>query len=475
MFDYSFARKNPLREALNRQLQEVDNRFHVPAHQSFLDGCSRSELDLTEVAYLDNLFHPTGALAKSQQLAAEFFHAEATYYLVNGSTAGLMAAIWACCRPGDRVIVARNVHRAVIDGLVWCGAEPCFVQVEDYLHGIPLNIRPWSVERVLESVKNPQAMLVTSPSYWGITPSLFELRQLAAQRGIRLIVDEAHGGHFIFHSRFPLPAAASGADLWVNSAHKTLGALTPGALLHRRGDRVEIGRLEAALGMLQTSSPPYPVLASLEAVMEKCAGDWEEVLQIADDARLQINDCPGFFCLEVQEAKEKFGLDPLRLTIVANRISLSGFQLSKLLREKFGIEVEMSSINHVVALIHPWHRWEQVKVLINALKDIANSYYKKDNSAEKFNEGGIAYPIPRLAAIPRQAAESRWREVPLPEACGCVSAVTVLPFPPGIPVLIPGEVIEKETIERIEEDYRRGCCLVGLNSSPGLNIMVVAD
>ncbi len=469
MFRYQENGEFPLVKALERQTKQVRYRFHVPAHTADTSSYKGYDHDLTELTGLDNLFKPTGVIAESQNLSAQFFGAEETYYLVNGSSSGLIAAIWSFCRPGDKVVVSRNVHRSVITGLIWSGAVPYFVPVMDYFKGIPLNVNVETTESVLACGECFKALIVTSPSYWGISPDLDAIRHLAGQRDIPIVVDEAHGGHFVFHDEFPRSAASCAADIWVNSAHKTLGALTPGALLHKLGDRTDIQRLKCALSMLQTSSPSYPVLASLDLVRQEHISNWGDVIRLGLYARRQIKGIRGFSCLETEDLPKNFSLDPLRLTVFTREISLSGFETGVLLRDRYGIEVEITGFDFFVAVIHRGHSMRDIDALIKALSNIGGDYYKGCASM-CYNE---SYPLPELVLSPRKAAESRWREVPLEEACGCVSAVMVSPFPPGIPVLIPGEIIGEETVERIKEDYLNGYFFLGLGEGHSLPIMVV--
>ena len=472
MFDRMKTGKYPLIEALQEQLDRVDYRFHVPAHLAEHGVHPASAYDLTELRGLDNLFEPVGAIARSQELAADFFGADETCYLVNGSSAGLIAAIWSSCRRGEKVILGRNVHRSAITGLIWSGAVPRFIPVKEHIWGIPLNINVAIVEAALsEKGFSPTAMVITNPSYHGISTDADALRTITARKGMTLIVDEAHGGHFVFCSDFPRSAASIEADLWVNSAHKTLGALTPGALLHRKGKRADPARLKNVLGMVQTSSPSYAVLASLEMIQGEQEDSWKEAIRLSRYARREINARGKFICLEESMLPAGFSMDPLRLTIRADKVALNGFQIAELLKDEHRIEVELAGYNNLVSIIHPGHRRDDIDALVVALERIGERY---GSPGGKESDREI-YPLPAMALAPRDAAESPWRELPLGSACGCISAVTVLPFPPGTPVLIPGEVISREIVEQIIADCERGYNFLGLGSGPSRPIMVVDD
>lgn len=460
----------PLIEALEKQ-RKARFRFHVPAHQANAPGANRYSYDLTELPGLDDLYNPGGAIKESQRLAADFFGAEETFFLVNGSSAGLVASLWASSRPGETVVLSRNIHRSVVAGLILSGARPRFIPVKDHFRGVPLNIRENSAVSLLQGIESPAALVVTNPSYWGISSDLRNLRDLMEGKKTVFIVDEAHGGHFLFSKAFPPGAASAGADLWVNSAHKTLGALTPGSLLHRRGKRVDVNRLKFALGLIQTSSPPYPVLASLDLLRARSGSEWSRGLETAGFVRDQIRQIKGFTCLDRSQLPSGFFLDPLRLTIFVEDISLNGFQIGSILRRTYGIEIEMAGPNYLLLLVHAGHDRRGAKALIHALRRISADYYPA--SSETAMAGG--YPVPPLRITPRDAAEASWREVSLKDACGSVSAVTVAPFPPGTPVLIPGEVIIPELLEKIREDLRKGQYFQGLGSGPNYSVAVVAE
>lgn len=445
----------PILEALQKQ-QASCYRFHVPAH-STVPGEYWARYDLTELPGLDHLYSPCGCIARAQALAAETFRAGSTYFLINGSSSGLTAAIFALCRSGDTLLLGRNSHRCAAAGLIFSGAKPSFIPVSEGPASIPLNIQSAAVEAALkESADKPRGILITSPNYWGICCNLSEMAALAREWSIPLLVDEAHGGHFIFHRSLPAGAASSGADLWVNSGHKTMGALTPGAYLHLRdGAFIDAKRLEEALAMLQTASPPYPVLLSLDL-----ARGWLEshgqnafaaALETASWLRREINQFAVFRCLDQDELPAELQLDPLRLTVYWNRLPLTGFQMCELLQRDYGIEVEMSGERYFVALVHPGMPEKAGDALACALSEIE----------KRFGAGGRSrpsapYPLPPQRLSPREAVEKGAVQVPLSQAAGMTAAQLLTPFPPGVPVLYPGEEILPELVDRIVEDLRQG-------------------
>ncbi len=461
----------PILEALQKQLPSR-HRFHVPAH-CVLPHQYWSRYDLTELPGLDYLYQPRGCIAAAQELAASVFRAGKTFFLVNGSSAGLIASILAFCRPGETLLLGRNSHRSVAAGLILSGARPKFIPVAEGPAGIPLNIKIADAARALKCSAAARGLLVTSPNYWGVGSALTALTALLQQRGIPLLVDEAHGGHFIFHEAFPVSAARAGATLWVNSGHKTLGALTPGAYLHVRENIPEMRKLEEALSMLQTASPPYPVLLSLDLArgwLEKCGHSaFNAALETAIKLKRAISESRVFQCLEQQELPPEMQLDPLRLTIYWHRFPLTGYQLCELLHER-GIEIEMAGTAYIVAMVHPGLSADAATSLLRALQDLE----------KRFGTGSPIrppdpYPLPALILTPREAATAKTRMVPLREAAGLIAAQLVTPFPPGVPVLYPGELILPETIARFEADLKAGVHFQDLALKPQPLLAVVAE
>ena len=458
----------PILKALQKQLP-CRHRFHVPAH-CVLPHQYWSRW-LTELPGL--IISPSQVLAAAQELAASVFRAEKTFFLVNGSSAGLMAAILAFCRPGETLLLGRNSHRSVAAGLILSGAWPEFIPVAEGPAGIPLNIRTADAAHALSCSNAARGLLITSPNYWGIGCDLAALSALLRRRDMPLLVDEAHGGHFIFHDAFPGGAACAGAALWVNSGHKTLGALTPGAYLHVGKNIPELRKLEEALSMLQTASPPYPVLLSLDLArgwLEKFGHSaFDAALETAFRLRRAINKSHVFQCLEQHDLPPELQLDPLRLTIYWHRFPLTGYQLGELLHER-GIEIEMAGPAYLVALVHPGLAADAATSLLRALQDLE----------KRFGSGSPVrlpdpYPLPALKLSPREAATAKSRMVPLREAVGLIAAQLVTPFPPGVPVLYPGEIILAETIARFEADLKAGVHFQDLTLKPRPLLSVVAE
>lgn len=454
----------PLVEALKENKRKIKHRFHVPA-----GAVNPFVYELTELPGLDTLPSPAGVIKEAQEKCAAYFGSSGSFFLVNGSTAGIAASLLATCSRGDKVLLPRNLHSSVVSGLVFSGAEPEFIPVEETAEGFPLNIHPRRVSAHLQEDRY-KVVFATSPSYQGVSCDLFTLGEVIEKHGGFFVVDEAHGGHFCFSKEFPASASEAGSNLWVNSAHKTLGALTPGALLHVSGDRVDRDRLQFFLNMLQTSSPSYPVMASLDLVKSIPAAEWDRLLEWARYARLNISRETGFRCLEEEDLPPGFSLDPLRLTVFTAETGLSGQDALNLLRQEFGIEVEMAGEDYFLVIFQPGLEGESVKALLEGLRHLS-----RRNNKGKFRppEKKMNYPLPEMQELPADAVSAGWREVKMEEAAGEVSAVTVSVYPPGIPVLIPGEEISLKLISLLREKINRGDAVTGIKENGRMKVVRV--
>ena len=312
MLSANHQAKTPLLDALRECANKHHAPFYTPGHkrgqgisQRLADcfGSAVFKADLPELAELDNLFAPQGVIQEAQELAAAAFGAEHTWFLVNGSTCGIEAAILATCAPGDKIILPRNVHQSAIAALILSGAVPIFVTPEyDSVLDIAHSITPSSVATALKQHPDAKAVMMVYPTYYGVCGDVSAIAQLAHQHGIPLLVDEAHGPHFAFHPDLPNSAMAAGADLTVQSIHKVLGAMTQASMLHVQGSWIDTERLSQSLQLLQSTSPSYLLLASLDAARQQMALQGEQLmshtLQLADIARIRISQIPGLSVLE---------------------------------------------------------------------------------------------------------------------------------------------------------------------------------
>ncbi|MBA1334781.1 MAG: Uncharacterized protein YaaO [Firmicutes bacterium] len=466
--------RRPLLDALMQHLAENPVSFHVPGHKSqfpyghpekeFLSGMSK--LDLTELPGLDNLHCPAGAIREAQELAAEVYGVDRTYFLVNGSTCGILAALLAAARPGECVVVDRFSHSSVSNGLALGRLTPAYVNRRvDCDTGIPLSLDLEELERVIKQHPRASAVIVTSPSYFGICSDIKSISGLAHDNGMILIVDEAHGAHLKFCGRLPESAVDAGADIVIQSAHKTLAAMTQGSWLHVRGDRVDTGRLESMLGIFQSTSPSYPIMASLDAARAVMASAGEDMLSSlvlwVRDARAKLNSGgKGFFCpgLEYFTGKGAYAFDETRLIINVRNAGITGLQLDSALRDNGRVYGEMYDYENWLGIATVGNTQADFRALVRACETIRTA----PGTVRDMPDYSCCNPPTVLN--PWEVMERNSRRVLLEEAEGMVSASGVIPYPPGIPLVCPGERITRNVIERIKEYSRLGISIKGCNN-----------
>ncbi|MGB3293852.1 MAG: aminotransferase class I/II-fold pyridoxal phosphate-dependent enzyme, partial [Phormidesmis sp.] len=341
--------------------------FHTPGHKQGhgisdlhrqLFGATVFRADLPELPDLDNLFAPEGVILQAQSLAAAAFGAEQTWFLANGSTCGLEAAILATCGPGDKLILPRDVHTSAISGLILSGAVPVYVAPtygSDW--DISLGVSPDTVAQALTAHPDAKAVLLVSPTYYGVCSDLAAIAPLVHSYNIPLIIDEAHAPHFAFHPDLPISALAAGADITVQSAHKVLSAFTQAALLHMQGDRLDRHRLSQALQLTQSTSPSYLLLGSLDAARQQMATAGQALmartLTLADQAAQALSQLPGLRILQPQWEKNHTGIsgDRTRLTVDVSALGITGFEADNLLHNRFDVTAELPTLRHLMFIV----------------------------------------------------------------------------------------------------------------------------
>lgn len=474
----------PLLAALRLLSRRTDTPFYAPGHKrgrgispalADLMGTSVFQADLPELPELDNLFAPEGVIAEAQQLAAQAFGADRTWFLANGSTCGIVAAILATCGDGDKIILPRNSHQSAIAGLILSGATPIFVNPEyDPNLDLALSVTPEAVERALKQHPDAKAVMAVYPTYQGICGDLEAIAHLAHQHNIPLLADEAHGAHFAFHPHLPPTALSAGADLTVQSAHKVLGAMTQASMLHIQGDRIDLHRLNQALQLVQSTSPSYLLLASLDAARQQMAVQGEELmsrtLALGDRARAEIAKIPDLWVLETPQHpipawKER---DRTRLTVGVNLLGLSGFEADDILRQRFRVTAELPLPHHLTCMITLGNTATDIDTLIQAFQTLA----KENNSPHLPISPSPHLPIPSSPLTPRQAFFAAAETLPLDQTMGRISAELICPYPPGIPVLMPGEAIATDSLAYLQQILALGGCITGC-SDPTLQTLKV--
>ncbi|MGE5592075.1 MAG: aminotransferase class I/II-fold pyridoxal phosphate-dependent enzyme [Betaproteobacteria bacterium] len=510
----------PLVQALTEYAALRPARFHMPGHKGkarevaasdraaaagaalpgagatdpdlarlFLTGAGPLGADVTELEGLDDLHAPEGPINEAQRLAALAYGADQTFFLVNGSTCGLEAAIMATCGPGDEIIVSRDTHMAVAGGLVLSGARPVYVAPEvDELYGIPLGPSADCLDAALRRHPRARAVVLTNPNYYGVAPSIKTLVAIVHGYGKIAMVDEAHGAHLPFHEALPPSALAAGADAVVSGAHKSLPAMTQASFLHLKGGALDPAAVRRMLRLIETSSPSYVLMASLDAARRVAATRGRELLdgvvRWGAAARERLSRLPGVMCLDAKRlAARGFAHDPTKLVVsfwgLRSR-GVTGVEIARLLRERHEVQVELADARNILAILTMADSQADVERLVAAIEsevtrvvssggDVGERTRRHHRAAgaagalaaacgpwHEASACGLFRLVPPLRMTPREAAFSPVEWVPVREACGRVAADAIVPYPPGLPVICPGEEITEPLVEFVRDALSSG-------------------
>ncbi|WP_039895853.1 aminotransferase class I/II-fold pyridoxal phosphate-dependent enzyme [Lyngbya sp. PCC 8106] len=478
--------KTPLLETLKTLANRPHAAFYAPGHkrgngmnlllQNVL-GSSVFKADLPELPELDNLFAPEGVIESAQQLAAAAFGAEQTRFLVNGSTGGIIASILATCGTGDKIIMPRNVHQSVISGLVLSGAIPVFLQPEYNAEwDLTYSITPEAVETALKHHADIKAVLMVYPTYQGICGNIEQIAKITHDYNIPLLVDEAHGPHFYFHADLPIAALTAGADLVVQSTHKVLGAMTQASMLHLQGNRIDRSRLNQALQMIQSSSPSYLLLASLDAARQQMATQGQELmnqtLQLAETAKISLEKIPGISVLNLPKIKQNsfIALDSTRLSVNVSDLGLTGYQADEILHQQFGVTAELPNLKHLTFIISLGNTEADIEQLVKGFTQLSEMSHDFQTISPEFPLPPVFSSVVRFS--PRDAFEGASQRRSVDDCIGCISAEMVCPYPPGIPILMPGEQISADAINYLHKVLSVGATITGC-SDPTLETLKI--
>lgn len=465
-----FQDKTPLVDALNRYKRNRIVPFDVPGHKQgkgnpqlreFL-GEKCLSVDVNSMKPLDNLAHPTSVIKQAEELAADAFGAFNAFFIVNGTSAAVQAMVMTACNRGDKIIMPRNVHISAINALVLCGAVPIYVNpgVNKKL-GIPLGMTKEEIETAIKQNPDAKAIFVNNPTYYGICSDLKSIVELAHKNNMLVLADEAHGTHFYFGDNLPCAAMHCGADMAAVSMHKTGGSLTQSSLL-LTSKALNKGYVRQILNLTQTTSASYLLMSSLDMSRRNLAIEGKEifsrVLELAEYARKEINDIGGYYAYskELASSDAVYDFDRTKLSIYTRDIGLAGIEVYDILRDEYEIQIEFGDIGNILAIISVGDHELAVERLVSALYEIKRRYQK--NSSGMFDHEYIT-PIVELA--PQEAFYANKKSVELKKSIGNLSAEFVMCYPPGIPILAPGELITKEIIEYIIYAKDKGCLLTG--------------
>ena len=462
--------KMPVVKALKEFVEKEPAYFCVPGHR-FGKGVSEKwvskdareilRFDLTEATGLDDLHQPSGVIREAQGLMSQLFHARKSFFLVNGTTCGNQAMMLSTVNAGDKILVPRNAHKSILAGLVLSGATPVYVMPRwNEKWGIWGGVSPAEVEKILKEQRDIKGVFVVSPSYYGVVDKVAEISTICKKYNCLCMVDEAHGAHLYFAEDLPKGALTQGADMCVQSFHKVAGSLTQSSVLHVNSDKVNTSLLQNNLQMLQSSSPSYLLMASLDAARHELSQNGKEmcdkVLLLAQYARSEISQIKGIRCMGKEEVGkyEIADIDLTKVVITAMDLGISGFTLKEMLTRDYGVEVELADNHNILAVLTFANSKAEVKRLVDALAEIAKGSKVKDKVQS--NEVA-AWPAPEMKLTPREAQFSKVKIVAWQDAVGKVAAEEVTPYPPGIPIVNRGELISQEVWDCIERLRRAGC------------------
>lgn len=453
----------PLYDGLIDYIKEGNISFHMPGHKDgngILKIKERPDfkdnllfIDQTEVPGLDNLHLPEGIIQEAQGLAARAFRSDYTYFLVNGTTCGVYSMILGVTNDGDKIIVPRNSHRSVAGALIIGGLWPVYYDPDvDLEKGIAVSVSPEKIEQAIIENPDAKAVLVTNPTFYGTCSDIEAIADIVHKHNMIFLVDEAHGAHFPFNKRLPVNAMDAGADIAVQSAHKTLSAFTQSSMLHVRRGRVDTEKIEFMLRLTQTTSPSYILMAGLDLAryqMEEHGEELlDELLDIVDDFRDKVNTIPYIhsFGREIIGQYHVTDFDPTKVTINFKNFGITGTRIDDILRKQYKIQVELSDLYNILALGSIGDKKENYDKLYDAIYDISQKY---SNEREVKNIPEITWRMPYQALSPREAVYEPMEMVDFKNSEGRVSAEIIAPYPPGIPVILPGEIITSDIINNI--------------------------
>ncbi len=462
--------KAPIFEALNELTKMRLVPFDVPGHKrgrgnrpltEFLgEKCLR--VDVNAMKHLDNLVHPISVIREAEELVADAFGAAYGFFMVGGTTSAVQAMILSLCTKGDKIILPRNVHRSVINALILSGAVPVYVNPHtDKQVGIALGMSLDEIKTTILANKDAKAILINNPTYYGVCSNLKEITEFAHANDIKVIVDEAHGTHFYFGENLPMSAMAAGADMAAVSMHKSGGSLTQSSFL-LCGKDINANYVRQVINLTQTTSGSYLLLSSLDLSRQNLALNGKEIFKkvssMSEYARDEINQIGDYYAFskELINGDTVYDYDITKLSVNTMNIGLAGIEVYDILRDEYDIQTEFGDIGNFLAYISIGDRISDIERLVGALSEIRR-LYKKDKAGMLDYE----YISPKVVLTPQKAFYSAKTSIPLKEAQGRICTEFVMSYPPGIPILAPGEEITREIIEYILYSKDKGCMMTG--------------
>lgn len=460
----------PIYEALERFKKMRVVPFDVPGHKrgrgnpelTALLGAQCVEMDVNSMKPLDNLCHPVSVIRQAEELAAGAFHAAHAFLMVGGTTSAVQSMILTSVKRGEKIILPRNVHRSVMGALVLCGAVPVYVNPDgDSRLGIALGMKVSDVSNAIRENPDARAVLVNNPTYYGICSDLRAIVKLAHSHNMLCLADEAHGTHFYFGEDLPVSAMEAGADMAAVSMHKSGGSLTQSSLL-LTGPSMDEGYVRQIINLTQTTSGSYLLLSSLDISRRNLAlrgrETFSQVVGLARYAREEINGLGGYYAYsrELVNGDSVYDFDVTKLSVNTLDVGLAGIEVYDLLRDQYDIQIEFGDLGNILAYLSIGDRKRDVERLVGALSEIKRRYMG--------NKAGLMsqeYINPTVAVSPQEAFYAEKESLLLNQTAGRICSEFVMCYPPGIPILAPGERITREIVDYIVYAKEKGCSMTG--------------
>ena len=474
----------PIYEALERFRSMRVVPFDVPGHKrgrgnpelTRLLGETCVSMDVNSMKPLDNLCHPVSVIRDAEKLAADAFGAAHAFLMVGGTTSAVQSMVLSAVKGGEKIILPRNVHRSVMGAMVLCGAVPVYVNPEcDDRLGIPLGMKVSEVERAICENPDAKAVLVNNPTSYGICSDLKASVELAHAHGMLCLADEAHGTHFYFHEDLPMSAMEAGADMAAVSMHKSGGSLTQSSLL-LTGPNMSPGHVRQIINLTQTTSASYLLLSSLDIARRNLAlrgrEEFGRVMQMADYARKEINDIGGYYAFskELINGDSVYDFDITKLSVNTLNIGLAGIEVYDLLRDEYDIQIEFGDLGNILAYLSIGDRPREIERLVSSLSEVRRRFGKNSSAGLMKQE----YIEPEVVVSPQKAFYAPKESLPLKNTVGRVCSEFVMCYPPGIPILTPGERITQDIIAYILYAKEKGCSMTG-PEDPDITCLNVLD
>lgn len=483
MIDHS---RRPLFDALIAYSKSNVTPFDVPGHkmgkgihQDFIDyvGENIFKMDINSLKEMDNLSNPEGVIKEAEMLAADLFDSDHAFFLVNGSTSGVQNMILSAMNPGEKIIIPRNIHKSAINGLVLSGAVPIYIYPEICTEvGISVGTSVHETIQAIDNNPDAKALLLLNPTYYGFSTNLKKIIDYAHKHNVIVLVDESHGTHFYLDDAFPDSAMTLGADMATLSIHKTGGSLTQSSVLLHNDGRIPVSRVRSVINISQTSSASYLLMASLDIARHALATNKElinNVIRLSQIAKNEINQIPNLRIVDDANVwvEDEYTHDSSKLLVDVSRLGKTGFEIYELLKEDYNIQLEFGEALVVLAIISVGDTVESVLKLIAAFQDLSKRF--KDDQRIRIPENTKQKPA--IKKTPREAFFAETEYIDITTSEGRISGDQIMIYPPGIPLLVPGEVISKDVISEYLKYIEYGKKVVGSYQNGNIQIKVTKE